>query len=87
MYNETRYILSENVVFVLGDKLSASYDAAISLYMVATKPKSKKMVSAINFCNFLLTTSCSSRLSVCSSDTNDPFTSLVSISLLDIMHS
>ena len=40
--------MSEKVVFVLGDKLPTYYDAAISTYMVATKPKSKKMVSTIN---------------------------------------
>ena len=40
--------MSEKVVFVLGDKLPSYYDAAISIYMVATKLKSKKMVSTIN---------------------------------------
>ena len=40
--------MSEKVVFVLGEKLPTGYDAAISIYMVATKPKSKKMVSTIN---------------------------------------
>ena len=40
--------MSEKVVFVLGEKLPTYYDAAISIYMVATKPKSKKMVSTIN---------------------------------------
>ena len=40
--------MSEKVVFVLGEKLPTDYDAAISIYMVATKPKSKKMVSTIN---------------------------------------
>ena len=40
--------MSEKIVFVLGDKLPTYYDAAISIYMVATKPKSKKMVSTIN---------------------------------------
>ena len=40
--------MSEKVVFVLGDKLPTYYNAAISIYMVATKPKSKKMVSTIN---------------------------------------
>ena len=36
--------MSEKVVFVLVEKLPTYYDAAISIYMVATKPKSKKMV-------------------------------------------
>ena len=40
--------MSEKLVFVLGDKLPTYYDAAMSIYMVATKPKSKKMVSSIN---------------------------------------
>ena len=40
--------MSEKVVFVLGDKLPSYYDAAMSIYMVATKLKSKKMVSTIN---------------------------------------
>ena len=40
--------MSEKVVFVLGYKLPSYYDAAISIYMVATKLKSKKMVSTIN---------------------------------------
>ena len=40
--------MSEKIVFVLGDKLPTYYDAAMSIYMVATKPKSKKMVSSIN---------------------------------------
>ena len=40
--------MSEKVVFVLVEKLPTYYDAAISIYMVATKPKSKKMVSTIN---------------------------------------
>ena len=40
--------MSEKVAFVLGDKLPTYYDAAISIYIVATKPKSKKMVSTIN---------------------------------------
>ena len=40
--------MSEKVVSVLGEKLPTDYDAAISIYMVATKPKSKKMVSTIN---------------------------------------
>ena len=40
--------MSEKVVFVLGDKLPTYYYAAISIHMVATKPKSKKMVSTIN---------------------------------------
>ena len=31
--------MSEKVVFVLGEKLPTYYDAAISIYMVATKPK------------------------------------------------
>ena len=38
----------KNVFFVLGDKLPTYYDAAISIYIVATKPKSKKMVSTSN---------------------------------------
>ena len=40
--------MSEKVVFVLGDTLPTYYDAAISIYMVATQPKSKKMVNTIN---------------------------------------
>ena len=40
--------MSEKVVFVLGDKLRTYYHATISTYMVATKPKSKKMISTIN---------------------------------------
>ena len=40
--------MSEKVVFVLSDKLPTYYNTAISIYMVATKPKSKKMVSTIN---------------------------------------
>ena len=40
--------MSEKLVFVLGDKLPTYYDAAMSIYMVATKPKSKKIVSSIN---------------------------------------
>ena len=40
--------MSEKVVFVLGDKLPTYYNTAISIYMVATKPKSKKMFSTIN---------------------------------------
>ena len=31
--------MSEKVVFVLCDKLPTYYDAAVSIYMVATKPK------------------------------------------------
>ena len=34
--------MSEKVVFVLGDKLLTYYDADISIYMVATKPKVKR---------------------------------------------
>ena len=40
--------MPEKVVFVLGDKLPTYYDAIISIHMVATKPKSKKMISTIN---------------------------------------
>ena len=40
--------MSEKVVFALGDKLPTCYDAAISIYMVVTEPKSKAMVSTIN---------------------------------------
>ena len=47
MYDETRYIMSEKVVFVLGDKLPTYCDSSISIYMVATKPESKKMFSTI----------------------------------------
>ena len=39
--------MSEKVLFVLGDKLPTYYDAAISIYIVATKPKSKTIVSTI----------------------------------------
>ena len=39
--------MSEKVVFVLGDKLPTYCDSSISIYMVATKPGSKKMFSTI----------------------------------------
>ena len=40
--------MTENLVFILGDKLPTYYDAAIAIYSVATKPKSKKMNSVIS---------------------------------------
>ena len=40
--------MSEKVVFVLGNKLLTYNDAAISIYMVTSKPKSKKVVGTIN---------------------------------------
>ena len=36
------------VIFVLGDVLPTYYDAAISIFSVATKPGSKKMKETIN---------------------------------------
>ena len=40
--------MSEKVVFVLGNKLLTYNDAAISIYMITSKPKSKKVVGTIN---------------------------------------
>ena len=39
--------MSGKVVFVLGDKLPTYCDGSIPIYMVATKPESKKMFSTI----------------------------------------
>ena len=35
--------MSEKVHFILGDKLPTVYDAAISLFSVATQPETNKM--------------------------------------------
>ena len=35
--------MPEKVHFILGDKLSTVYDAAISLFSVATQPENNKM--------------------------------------------
>ena len=35
--------MAEKFVFVLGDKLPTIYEVAISIFNVATSPKSKKM--------------------------------------------
>ena len=40
--------MSERLVFVLGDKLPTYYNAAIEIFQVASKPKSKKMRVTIN---------------------------------------
>ena len=40
----------EKLAFILDDKLCPYCDAAIAIYSVATKPKSKKMVSLVNAC-------------------------------------
>ena len=37
---------NERLIFVLGDVLPTIYDVAISIFNVATKPKSEKCVSA-----------------------------------------
>ena len=36
------------MVFVLGDKVPIYYDAAISIFQVVSKPKSKKMISSVH---------------------------------------
>ena len=38
----------EKLLFVLGDKLPRYYDAAISIFQVASKAKSKKMISTVH---------------------------------------
>ena len=38
----------EKLLFVLGDTLPTRYDAAISIYSIARKPKFKKMKDTIN---------------------------------------
>ena len=40
--------MSEKLIFVLSDKLPTYYDAVISIFTVATSPKSKKMTTTIN---------------------------------------
>ena len=46
--------MSEWLVFVLGGKLPTYYDAAIAIFQVASKPKSKKMSATINSYAYLL---------------------------------
>ena len=38
--------MSEKLVSVLGEKLSTYYTAAMSTFQVASKPKSKKVISS-----------------------------------------
>ena len=47
--------MSEKLVFVLDDKLPMYYKAAISTFQVASKPKSKKMISNVHTyaCSFI----------------------------------
>ena len=40
--------MSEKLVFVLGDKLPTYYNAAISIFQVASKPRSKKMINSVH---------------------------------------
>ena len=41
--NNRQTVKSEKVHFILGDELPTVYDAAISLFSVATQPETNKM--------------------------------------------